>query len=52
MKKWFRTPLHPRAKVAQGVVTADKVSLIQFDAVWAGQNRRWLIERWWEITAQ
>ena len=36
MKKWFRTPLHPRAKVAQGAVTTDKISLIQFDAVWAG----------------
>jgi iron(III) transport system substrate-binding protein len=52
MKKWFRTPLHPRATVAQGAVTADKVSLIQFDAVWAGQNRRRLTERWREITAQ
>ncbi|MFC1714754.1 ABC transporter substrate-binding protein [Candidatus Poribacteria bacterium] len=52
MQKWFRTPLHPEAEVAKGAVTADKVNLIKFDAVWAGKNKRRLIERWREITAQ
>jgi len=52
MQKWFRTPLHPKAEVAEGAVTADKVNLIKFDAIWAGKNKRRLIERWREITAQ
>ncbi|MBI1928219.1 ABC transporter substrate-binding protein [Candidatus Poribacteria bacterium] len=52
MQKWFRTPLHPKAEVAKGAVTADEVNLIKFDAVWAGKNKRRLIERWREITAQ
>ena len=52
MKKWFRTPLHPRAEVAKGAITADKVNLIDFDAIWAGKNKRRLVERWREITSQ
>ena len=52
MQQWFRTPLHPQAEVATGAVTADAVNLIRFDAVSAGQNKRRLIERWREITAQ
>ncbi len=52
MQQWFRTPLNPRAEVAQGAVTADKVQLIQFDAIWAANHRQRLVERWREITAQ
>ncbi len=52
MQKWFRTPLHPKAEVAEGAVPADEVNLIKFDADWAGKNKRRLLERWREITAQ
>ncbi len=52
MQKWFRTPLNPKAKVAPGAVTADKVKLIQFDPIWAANHRQRLVERWREITTQ
>jgi iron(III) transport system substrate-binding protein len=52
MKDWFRVPLHPEAELARGVVTADRVNLIEFDADQAGKSKRRLIERWREITAQ
>ena len=52
MQKWFRTPLNPNAKVAEGAVTADKVKLIQFDSIWAATHRQRLVERWREVTAQ
>ena len=52
MQKWFRTPLNPKAEIAQGAVTADRVKLIQFDAIWAANHRQRLVERWREVTAQ
>ena len=52
MQKWFRTPLNPKAKVAQGAVTAEQVKLIQFDSIWAANHRQRLVERWREVTAQ
>lgn len=52
MQKWFRIPLHPKAEVVEGAITADELDLIKFDADWAGRNKRRLIERWREITAQ
>lgn len=52
MKVWFRTPLNPNATVVEGAVTADKVNLINFNAVAAGKSKRRLVERWREITAQ
>ena len=52
MQKWFRTPLNPNAEVAQGAVTADQVKLIEFDSIWAANNRQRLVERWREVTAQ
>ena len=52
MQKWFRTPLNPNAEVAKGAVTADKVKLIKFDAIWAADHRQRLVERWREVTAQ
>ena len=52
MQKWFRTPLNPKAEVAQGAVTADNVKLIEFDSIWAAEHRQRLVERWREVTAQ
>ena len=52
MQKWFRTPLNPKAKVAKGAVTADKVKLIEFDSIWAATHRQRLVERWRNVTAQ
>lgn len=52
MQQWFRIPLNPGAKVVAGAVTADKLNLIKDDAVWAGENKARLVERWRLITAQ
>ena len=52
MQKWFRTPLNPRAEVAEGAVTADQVKLLEFDSIWAAKHRQRLVERWREVTAQ
>ena len=52
MQKWFRTPLNPKAEVAKGAITADKVKLIEFDSIWAANHRQRLVERWREVTAQ
>ena len=52
MQKWFRTPLNPKAEVAEGAITADNVKLIQFDSIWAATHRQRLVEQWREATAQ
>ena len=52
MQKWFRTPLNPKAEVAEGAVTADQVKLLEFDSIWAAKHRQRLVERWREVTAQ
>ncbi|UCG94198.1 MAG: ABC transporter substrate-binding protein [Candidatus Aerophobus sp.] len=51
-KKWFRVPLVPGAEVGEGTVTADQVNLIDYNAVWAGENKARLTERWREVTGQ
>lgn len=51
-QEWFRIPLNPDAVVAPGAVTKDKVNLIDYDDVWAGQNQARLIDRWRQLTGQ
>lgn len=46
MKQWFRIPLNPEAEVVKGAVKASEINLIDFDAIWAGNNRERLVERW------
>lgn len=50
MQEWFRIPLNPEAKVAEGAVTRDQVNLISYDDVWAGENQAHLNEKWRELT--
>ncbi len=52
MKQWFRIPLNPNAEVADGAITADSLNLIDDDVVWAGKNKRRLVERWRLVTAR
>jgi iron(III) transport system substrate-binding protein len=47
-QKYSRLPVNPKAKVAPGAVTLDKVKLINYDAIWAGQNNDRLIAAWRE----
>lgn len=50
MREWFRIPLNPKAKVAEGAVTPDQVNLIAYDDIWAGENQKRLIEKWRALT--
>lgn len=52
MQKWFRVPLNPKAKVAEGAVSPDEIKLIDYDAVWAGANYQRLIEKWKTLTGK
>lgn len=36
----FRVPTNSKAKVADGLVTLDKVNVIDYDAVWAAKNKK------------
>ncbi|NLB73515.1 MAG: ABC transporter substrate-binding protein, partial [Firmicutes bacterium] len=49
-QEWFRIPLNPKAKVAEGAVTREQVNLIAYDDVWAGENQARLNEKWRELT--
>jgi iron(III) transport system substrate-binding protein len=45
-QQYSRLPVNPKATVAPGAVTLDQVKLIDYDAIWAGQNKDRLIEAW------
>ncbi len=45
-QQYNRLPVNPEADVAEGSVTLDQVNLIDFDHVWAGENKDRLIEAW------
>lgn len=49
-KRWFRVPLNPEAELATGLITADMVNLVAYDALWAAKNRDRLIELWQRVT--
>ena len=45
-QSYNRLPVNPKAKVAEGSVTLDQVKLIDYDAIWAGENKDALIKAW------
>jgi iron(III) transport system substrate-binding protein len=45
-KQWYRVPLNPEAELAEGLVTAGMVTLVDYDALWAAENRDRLVELW------
>jgi iron(III) transport system substrate-binding protein len=45
-QQYSRLPVNPKATVAPGAVTLDQVKLIDYDAIWAGNNKDRLIEAW------
>lgn len=49
-QSWYRVPLNPAAEIAPGLVTADQVKLVDYDALWAAQNRDRLIAEWQKLT--
>jgi iron(III) transport system substrate-binding protein len=52
MQAWFRIPLNPKATVAPGAVTADEVTLFDYDDVLAGKNQKRLVEKWRLLTGK
>jgi len=48
--KWYRVPLNPAATLAEGLITADQVNLVNYDALWAAENRDRLLAEWQKIT--
>jgi len=45
-QKWNRLPVNPKAKVAEGSVTLDDVKLIEYDHIWAGENKDEMVTAW------
>jgi iron(III) transport system substrate-binding protein len=45
-QKYNRVPVNPKATVGKGSVTLDQVDLIEYDHIWAGQNKGDMIKAW------
>jgi len=45
-QKYSRLPINPKATVAEGAVTLDKVKLIDYDAIWAGEHKDEFVTAW------
>jgi iron(III) transport system substrate-binding protein len=45
-QKYNRLPVNPKATVGEGSVTLDQVKLIDYDHIWAGENKDAMIEAW------
>jgi iron(III) transport system substrate-binding protein len=44
--KTYFFPVHPKAKVAQGLPALEEIPTINYDAVWAGKEKKRLVDRW------
>lgn len=54
-QQWFRVPLNPEAELAEGLVTADQVPVIDGFAgrvPWYGANKEEIVNTWREITGR
>jgi iron(III) transport system substrate-binding protein len=49
---FYRVPLHPRARVAEGAVTADDVAVIAYDARAAAADQQRILARWRQVTGR
>ena len=45
-KSYNRLPVNPNAEVAEGSVTLDQVNLIDYNHIWAGQNKDVNVRAW------
>lgn len=45
-QKYNRLPVNPQAKVGEGSVTLDQVKLIDYNHIWAGQNKGDMVKAW------
>jgi iron(III) transport system substrate-binding protein len=44
--KTYFFPVHPKARLAKGLPSFDDVPAINYDAVWAGKEKKRLVDRW------
>lgn len=44
--KTFFFPVHPEATTGEGVPSFDEIPTIDYDAIWAGDNREVLVNKW------
>jgi iron(III) transport system substrate-binding protein len=42
----FFFPVHAKAKLAKGLPAFDEIPTINYDAIWAGKEKKRLVERW------
>jgi len=45
-QEWNRLPVNPKAKVAEGSVMLDDIKLIEYDHIWAGENKGKMVTAW------
>ncbi len=44
--KTYFFPVHPKAKLSTGLPAFDQIPVTSYDAVWAGENKKRLVDRW------
>ena len=44
--KTYFFPVHPKAKLAKGLPAFDQIPVTSYDAVWAGESKKRLVDRW------
>ncbi len=44
--KTFFFPVHPKAALAKGLPAFDEIPTIDYDAIWAGKEKKKLVDRW------
>jgi len=52
LQKFQRVPLHPKAPVAPGAVTAAQIKIIPYDTQKAADNQKAILEKWRKATAR
>ena len=51
-EQFFRLPLNPEAKLAEGSVKATDVNVLPIDLVWYGDNKDAMLDKWSEVTGE
>ncbi len=44
--KTYFFPVHPKAKLAKGLPAFEEIPTINYDAMWAGKEKKRLVDRW------
>ena len=44
--KTYFFPVHPKAKLAKGLPAFEEIPTINYDAIWAGKEKKRLVDRW------